>query len=63
MKTENTNNNIVDYKFDGYEFVRKNGRDEIVSGKIGFFEKILKEKQLSDETVEQYMEQINNLVD
>jgi hypothetical protein len=63
MKTNKDYKNIITLKFDTYEFIRKAGQDEIDIEKAKFFEVILKEKQLSEETLEKYMTQIDKLIE
>jgi site-specific recombinase XerC len=50
-------------KFDGYEFIRKTGHNEVDIEKTKFFETILKEKQLSEDTLDKYMKQIESLIE
>jgi hypothetical protein len=63
MKSDDNYKNIITPKFDGYEFIRKTGFDEVDTEKAKFFEAILNEKQLSQETLEKYMIQINSLIE
>jgi hypothetical protein len=59
--TENFNF-IASYRFDGYEFIRAQGKNEIDEAKAKFIEDIIKEKTLTDELVLKYKPQIEGMV-
>jgi hypothetical protein len=63
MKSDKKYENIVDRKFDGYNFIRKTGLDEIDNEKAKFFKQIIDEKNLSDTTINQYVKQIETLIE